>query len=111
MEPLTFKHAVCQAFGIQEKDYVRFVLKRSLSNRARLLYPLIRLLSPDFLFNETRLVEQVGNARSLKEIQQEIDFYHHKFVTESISKDALRFRISGIRLMRLAKKSLSTAAP
>ena len=111
MEQTPFRDAVCRHFNIEDKAYIPFVLKHSLSNRARLLLPLIKVFSPDFLFNEVRLIERVGKALSMKEIQEEIDFYHHKFVTQSISKDALRFRISGMRLMRLANKVFHPGHP
>lgn len=104
MPESTFKKAVCDYYSIEEDAYLRFVLKRSLTTRMKLLYPFVRVLHPDFLFNERRLVERVGKADRLREIQEEIDFYHHKFVVSSIARDALRLRLSGMRLMHLANK-------
>ena len=107
MPELTFKEAVCDTYSLEEGAYLRFVLKRSLTTRMKLLYPLVGVLHPDFLFNERRLVERIGKASSLREIQEEIDFYHHKFVVSSVARDALRLRLSGMRLMHLANKVLS----
>jgi len=101
----TFKKAVCRQHGIKEKNYERFVLRRTLFNRARLVYPIGRFFNSDLFFNEFRLVERVANARSLKEIQEEVDFYQHKFVVNFLFKDAFRFRLSGMRLMSLANKA------
>lgn len=101
----TFKEAVCQMYGIKEKNYHSFVLRRTLFNRARLFYPLCRFFNPDCLFNENRLIERVAGARNLKEIQEEVDFYQHKYVVNFVFKDAFRFRLSGMRLMSLANKA------
>jgi hypothetical protein len=110
MNDVTFQKAVCQLHQIKESQYKTFVLKRSLFRRARLVSPLVTFFYPDFLFNERRLVERVANARNLREIQDEVDFYQHKFVVNFIMKDAFRFRLSGMRLMRLANKAFQFAA-
>lgn len=100
----TFRELLCEQKGIHEKDFTGFVLKRSLFRRTRLVAPLVGLIYPDFLHHEIRLVERCGRATHLELIQFEVDFYHHKFVTESPWKDVLNFRISGMRLMRLANE-------
>ncbi|MEX0323300.1 MAG: hypothetical protein AB3N63_14155 [Puniceicoccaceae bacterium] len=71
--------------------------------------PLLNLFSPNFLFNEKRLVEKVGQAESMKEIQEEVDFYQHKYVVNSVIKDALRFRLSGMRIMSMANKAFKAS--
>jgi hypothetical protein len=110
MREVTFKKAICQLHGIKESEYLTFVLKRSLFRRARLVRPLMTFFYPDFLFNERRLVERVASAANLREIQEEVDFYQHKFVVNFIMKDAFRFRLSGMRLMRLANKAFQSAS-
>jgi hypothetical protein len=50
-------------------------------------------------------VEKVAEAESLREIQEEVDFYQHKYVVNSVIKDALRFRLSGMRIMSMAHKA------
>ncbi len=104
MKPVTFKKAVCLQFNVSEASYEHFVLKQTLFNRVRIMRPLLSLLAPNFLFNEKRLVEKVADAESLREIQQEIDFYQHKYVVNSVIKDAFRFRLSGMRIMSMANK-------
>jgi hypothetical protein len=110
MVEVTLREAVCKLHGIKESNYSAFVLKRTLFRRARLVRPLVTFFYPDFLFNERRLVDRVGNSASLREVQDEIDFYQHKFVVSFIMKDAFRFRISGMRLMSLANKAFRQAA-
>ncbi|MFO7725650.1 MAG: hypothetical protein R6V45_08890 [Oceanipulchritudo sp.] len=104
MPEATFKAAVCDYYSMEETAYPAFALRHSLTRRMRILYPFVQVLHPDFLFNERRLIERVAKASSLREIQEEIDFYHHKFVVSSITRDALRLRVSGMQLMHLANK-------
>lgn len=102
MNEQSFKARLCQKYHLSESAYLGFVLKKSLFLRVRLLNPLIHIFSPDYLFNEKRLVERVAAAESMRDIQDEIDFYQHKFVVNFIFKDALRFRLSGYQLLSLA---------
>lgn len=110
MVEVTFKAAVCHLHRVKESHYHSFVLRRTLFRRARLIRPVVTFFYPDFLFNERRLVERIAHSTSLREIQEEIDFYQHKFVVSFIMKDAFRFRISGMRLMSLANKAFQHAA-
>jgi hypothetical protein len=109
MQPVTFKQALCQLQQIDEAKYIEFVLKKALFRRMRIAAPVVRLLYPDFLFHETRLVEKIAGARSMREIQEEVDFYQHKYVVNYLFKEALRFRISGMRLMQLASEAFQQA--
>lgn len=110
MKHLTFKQAICRGYGIKGESYTSFVLRQSLFPRVRLVRPFVALLNPDFLFNERRLVERVGSATTTREIQEEVDFYQHKYVVNFLMKDAFRFRLSGMRLMRLANQAFTRAA-
>ena len=80
MEPLTFKQAVIQYYNLNEQDFLKFALKKTLFTRVRLVRSIVQFFYPDFLFNEKRLIEKAGKAVSLREIQEEVDFYQHKFV-------------------------------
>jgi hypothetical protein len=86
------------------------MLKRTLFKRVRLVRPVIQFLYPEYLFNEKRLLEKIGEAESMKEIQDEVDFYQHKYVVNSVMKDALRFRISGMKIMSIANKAFNQKA-
>lgn len=110
MEPLTFKQAVLQQYNLNEEDFERFVLKRTLFFRVRIVRPIVHFFNPDYLFNERRLIENAARCIRLREIQEEIDFYQHKYVVEFLMKDALRFRLSGMKLIRLAHSVFSEAA-
>ncbi|MGC9449864.1 MAG: hypothetical protein ACP5I4_00335 [Oceanipulchritudo sp.] len=110
MQPVTFKEAVCRLYHLKDAHYQVFVLRRSLFKRVRLVRPLVQFFHPDFLFNELRLIEKIARAHNLREVQEEVDFYQHKYVVNFFLKDALRFRLSGMRLMSLANKAFQHAA-
>ena len=102
MESLTLKQAIIQHYELNEQDYEEFVLNKTLFFRLRLLRPVVEVFYPEFLFNELRLIENAGKAIRMREIQDEIDFYQHKYVVNSLVKEALKFRLSGMKLIRLA---------
>lgn len=104
MEPVTFKEAVCNLYGIKPERYEAFMLRRALFFRVRFLRPLIAFFYPDFLFNERRLIRKIANAHNMREVQEEVDFYQHKYVVGFMLKEVLRFRISGMRIMSIANK-------
>ncbi|NBD38558.1 MAG: hypothetical protein GVY10_08320 [Verrucomicrobia bacterium] len=108
--PENFKKIFCRQTGLADDRFVPFLLRRCLFNRFLILSPLLRVVRPNLLFHERRLLEQVGKACSLKEIQNEVDFYQHKYVVNSILKDALKFRLSGMKLMNLANRAYSRNA-
>lgn len=112
----TFREMVCQQYGIPENRFIPFVVRKCVFKRALILRPVVLPFHPDVLFQERRMVELAGRCTTLKEIQYEIDFYQHKYVVNSFIKDALKFRASGMRLMRFAKPVFhqaknSSAAP
>ena len=109
MNSVTLKQAICHQYNLNEQDYVHFVLRRSLFKRVLLVRPFINIFFPDFLFNEQRLVEKIADATQLREIQDEVDFYQHKYVVNFTMKEALRFRLSGMKIMRLANRAFQKA--
>ena len=107
MEPLSLKQAILQQYNLNEQEFEKFVLKRTLFLRVRLIRPIVELVHPDFLFNERRLIENAGKATRLREVQEEVDFYQHKYVVNFLMKEALKFRLSGMKLIRFAHEVFS----
>ena len=102
MQPVTLKEAILKEYTLSEAEFESFVLRKTLFFRVRVVRPIIRFFFPEYLFNERRLVEKIGQTTTLREVQEEVDFYQHKYVVNFTMKDALRFRISGLKLMSLA---------
>lgn len=101
-DPIDFRTAFCRSRGISEKQFEEEVLKRTLTWNARLVRPIISLFHPDAFYPEISLVRQAGDKIDFEDIRLDIDFYQHKFVSSSSIRDLFRFRVSGIRLQRLA---------
>ena len=104
MDAVNLKEGVCSLYNLKDEQYQSFMMRRTLFRRMRLVSPVIRFFYPNFLFHETRLLESIGKAENLREIQVEVDFYQHKYVVNSVMKDALRFRMSGMKIMSIANK-------
>jgi hypothetical protein len=101
---MTFKELICKRFQLREEDYVPFMLSKVLYKRTKLLAPMTTIFYPDFLFHEVRLIEKAGGCDSLERVQYQVDFYHHKFVPESVWKEVLNVRASGNKLVALARE-------
>ena len=110
MDPLTLRSKVCSLYQLEKDEYKAYMLEHTLFKRVRLVCPVVRLFYPDYLFHEKHLVDRIAKAHTLKEVQNEIDFYQHKYVINSLIKDALRFRISGMRIMSIANKAFKHRA-
>ena len=102
MESVTLKEAVIEHYKIDEVAFGKFVLKRTLFLHARLVRPVINFFNSEYLFNEKRLIEQLAKTTSLREVHEEIDFYQHKYVVGFLMKEVFKFRISGMKVIRLA---------
>lgn len=109
LEPITFKYAVCRLLKCREADYERLVFQKVMFRRARLIGFFISWFHPDFHFQEKLLIRQVAETHSLNEVQADIDFYQHKYVVNSMRRDGLNCRLSGKRLMRLARRAFAAA--
>ncbi|MEX0324820.1 MAG: hypothetical protein AB3N33_01895 [Puniceicoccaceae bacterium] len=107
---MDLKTGICSLYQVKEDQYKAFMMKRTLFRRVRVVRPFVSLFVPHYLFNEERLIENIATAENLKEIQKELDFYQHKYVVNSVFKDALRFRISGMRIMSLANQAFNHMA-
>jgi hypothetical protein len=95
--------ATCARFGIREQEFQRYLFRRTVFRRAQLIGWLIHPFHPDFLYQERRLIAQVAHAVNLAEVRNEIDFYQHKYVVGSVRREIFSMRLSGQRLLRIAK--------
>ena len=109
LEPLTFRSAVCRYLKCEATEYEREVFRRVMFRRARLVGLFVSWIHPDFHFQEKMLIRQIAETRSLSEVKLDIDFYQHKYVLNSMRRDGFNLRLSGKRLMRLARRAFASA--
>lgn len=103
---VNFRELYCRAYQCPEASFEDHLLTQVLFRRARILRRLISPLNQDFLHAERVLVRQVAKNEDIRETQLDVDFYQHKYVVGSLLRDDLKVRISGVRLLQIAKRLL-----
>ncbi len=106
---LNFRTAYCQWRGIPESKFEKEVLARTLTLQARIARALVIWVHPHAFHPELSLVRQAGDKIDYDDIRLDIDFYQHKHVVNSPFRELLRFRLSGLRLQRLALNAFRAA--
>ena len=101
--PNDFKTAFCERFRCPPEKYPRAVLARSLLFPGWICFFLARLIVADAFRGEHSLAKHVGRASTVREVKDEIDFYHHKYLSETKLRSALGVRVSGQKLIKLAR--------
>ncbi|MFP4283297.1 MAG: hypothetical protein ACLFR7_05445 [Opitutales bacterium] len=85
------------------------MLRQTLFFQARLVRGCLRPFRPGSFFPEYLLVKQAGDKQSLADVQLDIDFYQHKHVVGQLLRESCNLRLSGRRLMALARRSFAEA--
>jgi len=98
-----FKKVYCERYACGEEEFHLHLLRRSFFLPGQLLYFISRLFVPQAFMGESSLIDQIGRANTVNEVRDELDFYHHKYVSNSTLRGAFYFRVSGQKLIRLAK--------
>ena len=102
----TFASKYCAATRCPESAFTRTVLSQSLYPTARLLSPLINLLSSSYFGPDRALVDAVGRCTSMDAVREEV---HHFFISPdntSWMRTQAKVRVSTQRLMHLASRHL-----
>ena len=107
VELVNFRERYCRAYNCTETEFEEHLLAKVLFKRARLLQKILTPLNGDFLHAERVLVRHVGKNEAIRETQLDVDFYQHKYVVGSFLREDLKVRISGVRLLQIAKRLLS----
>lgn len=107
IEDQTFKEAVCFFLDCRPDQYEKVVFRKVAFWRTRSIGLVIGIFYPDFHFQEKNLIRQVASNTSMTEMQTDIDFYQHKYVVNSVRRDAMRIRLSGKKLMSLARRAFA----
>ncbi len=98
--------AFCGARGCTDGDFPRIMLRQSLHRRALVLRSLIELFDPEYFALDRDLIQQVGAANSMQEVDNELrdfmlDTRNHRWI-----RMRLRLRVSTTRLRRIARRHL-----
>lgn len=94
----------CAEHSVSPDSFEIHLLRRVIFAHFLFVLPFLWILGPNVLHPERRLMILIGRCRTLEEVQNNIDFYQHKNVVNSFWRGPLRFRISGKKLMSIAKR-------
>ena len=106
-EHLTFEEVVCSFLECSRDQYEKVVFRKVVFWRTRFIGLFIIIFYPDFHFQEKNLIRQVARNTTMTEMQTDIDFYQHKYVSNSVRRDAMGIRLSGKKLMGLASRAFA----
>lgn len=98
-----FLQQYCAEKNLSPESFEWHLVKRVIFVHFLLVLPILWIFGTNVLHPERRLLTLIGRCQSLEEVQNNIDFYQHKNVVNSLWRGPLRFRISGKKLMRIAK--------
>lgn len=111
----SLKSAYCQKYDCSPDQFEEKVFRKCLYPQARLVASFIRLFSHRFFFYDFELLNSVGEASTLSEIVADIGAFRcNPRWQGGVLRRTLRIRISGKRLIALAKgllKEESQRAP
>ncbi|KAF0093674.1 MAG: hypothetical protein E1N59_2662 [Puniceicoccaceae bacterium 5H] len=103
-EAPTFADRYCAYYQCSPQEYEQHLLSRILMKRTKVLAWLLRTASPQLLHAERNVVRQSGYAYRQSDIQGVIEFYRHKFVSGDWYRETFGFRMSGKKLMLIARE-------
>ena len=101
-----FRDVFCRRFGIAAERYEIELMKRCLSRRARLLAPLIRLVSPRFFALDELFADSIGRVRQKKEFKDELTGFFDHPANSTWLRRSLKLRLSVFRLRNVAREVL-----
>lgn len=112
MSSTTFENLVCARFRCSAAQYPEMVLRHCTFVLARPLACLLWHVRRGYFKPELKLLEEVRTATSYQEVARELnDFlYRHPRRYMGLGHRWLRIRLSGARLLRLARRLYAEAS-
>jgi hypothetical protein len=99
---MTFSEAYALSSGVSEARFARRMFWLCLHRRAMFWVPFLAAVFPGYFQPEAQLLAQVGRARSLSAIDEEIRIFRHHDTNQNWLRRRLKFRLSTRRLRRVA---------
>lgn len=99
---MTLAEAYALTTGVPEVRFARRLFWRCLHRRALPWVPLLATVRPGYFQVEAQLLAQVGRARNLAAVDEEIRIFHHQDVSHRWLRRQLKLRLSTRRLRRIA---------
>lgn len=106
---IDFRTAYCKVYDCPVKEFEPRVLRQTLFWHARLLRSLVRPVRPESFYAEYLLIKQAGDKILISDVQLDVDFYQHKYVNGFTMRESFKARVSGRRLVGLARRVINQA--
>jgi hypothetical protein len=112
MGRLPFKALFCQEFGCQPSEYEERAFRKCSYWHARLLAPMIRAVKPDFFREEFKLINYLGEATAMREVNA--DLMEYSLLNRGRGRPlqtGFNLRISGRKTSDVIYKVFQRASP
>ena len=106
---IDFRTAYCKVYDCSVDEFEPRVLRQTLFWHARFLRALVRPMRPESFFAEYLLIKQAGDKILISDVRGDVDFYQHKYVNGFMMRESLKVRVSGRRLIGLARRVFKAA--
>ena len=99
-----FRELFCERFNCPISEYRDRAFRKLLYWQARPFAGILRLLVPNFFFEDFKFIESLGNAMDQREARADAaNFHDANSYAKGVLRGSLKFRVSGRRAMRLAR--------
>ena len=103
--PRTLRELFCQRFGCPEDSFETRAFARCLYAHARIIAPILRLVSRDFFAEDFKFLRALGDSSDPQEARVELlDFQIANFTGRTPMRTGLRLRVSGRKAQALASE-------
>ena len=101
-----FADIFCQRFPCPRPDFAEAVLWRCVPTLRKTLVRLIWRIDPGLYQNDLFLIGEVGNATTVDQVREIINFFNKQPATRSFIRQRLKARLSRGKLQALAESVL-----
>ena len=105
----TFETIFCERHDCSSEVFATKVFRKCLYRRAAVLAPLIGLLNPRYFMPERHLVDRLRRVEKMNQVWEELREYFTDPRSAGWFRRRLGFRISGRRLIALAREYLPSS--
>ena len=99
---MPFKVLFCEKFGCPPEGYEERAFRKCLYWHARFLAPVIRMISPDFFFEDFKFIRYLGDSLGVRDAT--VDIRNYSDVNRrnlEFFRTSLKIRVSGQKANRL----------
>jgi hypothetical protein len=101
---MTFSQAWQRAYPQSAADFEKDVLWRALYPHARIFASIMWRLWPAYFQRDLELIRRLVTVTSTEEVRFEVDNFRYQHPEFGLFRQGLRLRLSGKRLLNLARK-------